>query len=101
MELRILYLAKSLLTYVSALRLSFLTRGWLIGCSAHLTLITANKNYQIPDSTKRIRAQPEPKHLVICVVRMAYDAQEISQVRLHPSLAEKILSEEFVDSTSY
>lgn len=28
------------------------TRGWLIGCSAHLTLITANKNYQIPDSTK-------------------------------------------------
>ena len=70
MELRILYSAKSLLTYVSALRLSFLTRGWLIGCSAHLTLITANKNYQIPDSTKRIRAQPE-KHLVICVVGMA------------------------------
>lgn len=41
--------------YVPTLRLSFLTRGWLIGCSAHLTLITANKNYQIPDSTKRIR----------------------------------------------
>ena len=38
---------------------------------------------------------------MICVVRMAYDAQEISQVRLHPSLAEKILSEEFVDATSY
>lgn len=48
---------KEFMDYALALRLSFLTRGWLIGCSARLTLITANKNYQIPDSTKRIRAQ--------------------------------------------
>lgn len=36
--------------YVPALRLAFPSRGeWLIGRSAHLTLITANKNYQIPN----------------------------------------------------
>ena len=39
--------------YVLALRLVLPMRRWLIGCSAHLTLITANKNYQIPNMARK------------------------------------------------
>ena len=55
MGLRILYSTGSLLIISPYFAWLEPRARWLIGCSARLTLITANKNYQIPDSTKRFR----------------------------------------------